>query len=241
MTELAMPRPPEDTPRSAYRVLERRVTVTTAAVLLALAGLAWWRTVGQSGSMSAMVQGFAHVGVAMPFDMTGPVFLAMWTTMMVAMMFPAVAPIVLMHRLVTRRRGEGLAPTFAFGTSYLVVWSLIGLVPLAVLIGFRQVTHDSAWLDRAGGLVLLLAGLYQFSRWKTTCLRACRTPLSFLLTHDFGGGLGGSTSPKRPATTVTTEALPFLSFTSCFGTFWLHSMVKCGSANLSARGRFNQI
>ena len=178
MTELAMPRPPEDTPRSAYRVLERRVTVTTAAVLLALAGLAWWRTVGQSGSMTAMVQGFAHVGVAMPFDMTVPVFMAMWTTMMIAMMFPAVAPIVLMHRLVTRRRGEGLAPTFAFGASYLVVWSLVGLVPLAVLIGFRQVTHDSAWLDRAGGLVLLLAGLYQFSRWKTTCLRACRTPLA---------------------------------------------------------------
>jgi predicted metal-binding membrane protein len=141
-----MPRPAEDTPRSAYHMLERRVTVTTAAVLLALAGLAWWRTVGQSGSMAAMAQGFAHVGVAMPFDMTAPVFMAMWTTMMIAMMFPAVAPIVLMHRLVTRRRGEGL----------------------------------------------LLAGLYQFSRWKTTCLRACRTPLSFLLTHDFGGGLAGA-------------------------------------------------
>lgn len=192
MTELAVTAPPEDTPRSAYRVLERRATVTTAAGLLALAGLAWWRTVGQSHTMSAMVQGFAHVGVAMPFDMTAPVFMAMWTTMMIAMMFPTVAPIVLLHRLVTRRRGEGLAPTFAFGASYLVVWSLAGLVPLAVLLGFRQATHDSAWLDRAGGLVLLLAGAYQFSRWKTTCLRACRTPLSFLMTHDFGGGLAGA-------------------------------------------------
>ena len=192
MTELAVPAPREDTPRSAYRVLERRATVTTVAVLLALAGLAWWRTVGQSHSMPAMVQGFAHVGVAMPFDMTVPVFMAMWTTMMIAMMFPTVAPIVLMHRLVMRRRGEGLAPTLAFGTSYLMVWSLVGLVPLAVLIGFRQVAHDSAWLDRAGGLVLLAAGLYQFSRWKATCLRACRTPLSFLMTHDFGGGLAGA-------------------------------------------------
>ena len=192
MTELAVTAPPEDTPRSAYRVLERRATVTTAAGLLALAGLAWWRTVGQSHTMSAMVQGFAHVGVAMPFDMTAPVFMAMWTTMMIAMMFPTVAPIVLMHRLVTRRRGEGLAPTFAFGASYLVVWSLAGLVPLAVLLGFRQVAHDSAWLARAGGLVLLLAGAYQFSRWKAKCLRACRTPLSFLMTHDFGGGLVGA-------------------------------------------------
>jgi len=69
---------------------------------------------------------------------------------------------------------------------------VVGVVPLAVLIGFRQVTHDSVWLDRAGGLVLLLAGAYQFSGWKATCLRACRTPLSFLLTHDFGGGLAGA-------------------------------------------------
>jgi len=77
MTELVASAPPGDTPRSAYRVLERRATVTTAAVLVALAGLAWWRTVGQSGSMAAMVHGFAHVGVAMPFDMTVPVFMAM--------------------------------------------------------------------------------------------------------------------------------------------------------------------
>lgn len=45
MTELAVTAPAEGTPRSAYRVLERRATVTTAAALLVLAGLAWsrWR------------------------------------------------------------------------------------------------------------------------------------------------------------------------------------------------------
>lgn len=142
--------------------------------------------------MSAMVQGFAHVGAAMPFQMSVFVFLGMWTTMMVAMMFPTIAPIVLLHRMVVRRRGEGIAPTVAFGAGYLVIWAVVGVVPLVVLIGFRHLVQDAAWVERAGGAVLVLAGAYQFTRWKETCLRACRSPLTFLATHDFGGGSLGA-------------------------------------------------
>jgi predicted metal-binding membrane protein len=120
------------------------------------------------------------------------VFLAMWTTMMVAMMFPTVAPIVLLHRLVVRRRGQGLLPTVAFGGGYLLVWAATGVVPLAALVAFRHVAHDTMWVARAGGAVLVLAGAYQFTRWKEACLRACRTPLTFLATHDFGSGLRGA-------------------------------------------------
>jgi predicted metal-binding membrane protein len=187
-----LPEQADDTPRTAYGVLERRATAATVAVLFALAGIAWWFTVGNSHSMAAMVQGIAHAGRAMPFEMAIPVFLAMWTTMMVAMMFPTVAPIVLLHRLVVRRRGEGIGPTLAFGSGYLVVWTAAGLVPLVVLIAFRDLSHASAWADRAGGAVLVLAGLYQFTRWKDACQKACRTPLSFVMTHDFGVGARGA-------------------------------------------------
>jgi predicted metal-binding membrane protein len=192
MTDLAVRAPVEDTPRSSYRVLERRVTLLTVAILLALAGVAWWATVGNVREMDSMVQGFAHVGVAMPFDMSAAVFMSMWATMMVAMMFPTVAPIVLLHRMVLRRRGQGIVPTLVFGAGYLVIWVSVGLIPLAALIGFRHVADGSTWVDRAGGAVLLLAGAYQFTRWKDTCLRACRSPLTFLSTHDFGSGLVGA-------------------------------------------------
>ena len=40
--------------------------------------------------------------------------------------------------------------------------------------------------------MLLLAGAYQFTRWKDTCLRACRSPLTFLATHNFGSGATGA-------------------------------------------------
>jgi predicted metal-binding membrane protein len=178
----------EDSPRSAYVVLERRATLTTVGVLLGLAGLSWWSTVHRAGGMTAMVQGFAHVGTAMPFDMAVPVFMAMWVTMMVAMMFPTIAPIVLVHRMVLRRRQAGVWPTVAFGSGYLLIWAVVGLVPLSILVGFRHASSGSLWVLRAGGAVLVVAGAYQFTRWKETCLRTCRTPLHFLMTHDFGTG-----------------------------------------------------
>jgi predicted metal-binding membrane protein len=192
MSDLALAPGTSDTPRSAYYVLERRVTAATVGMLLALAALGWWVTTARSDEMSGMVSGIADVGRAMPFDMSAAFFLSMWATMMVAMMFPTVAPIVLLHRLVVRKRGQGILPTVAFGGGYLLVWTAAGLVPLAVLVAFRDVADGSTWVLRVGGGVLVVAGAYQFTRWKDTCLRACRSPLTFLATHDFGTGLVGA-------------------------------------------------
>lgn len=181
-----------DTPRLAYTALERRATLATVGILVTLAGVAWWRTIANSGDTQSMVQGFAWVGTAMPFDMGAAVFLAMWTTMMVAMMFPTIAPIVLLHRLVMRRQARGLLPTVTFALGYLAMWSIAGVVPLTALLAFRRISHGSTWIELAAGGVLVIAGGYQFTRWKQTCLRACRTPLTFLSTHDFGTGLHGT-------------------------------------------------
>jgi predicted metal-binding membrane protein len=183
---------PQDTPRSAFGVLQLRVTLALVALLLVLAGVSWWRAADYSHDMSAMVQGVAQVGRDMPFDMTVGLFLSMWVAMMVAMMLPTIAPIVLLHRSVVTRRGQGSLPTVAFVAGYLAVWTAIGFVPLAALIGFRHIVSESAWVARAGGAVLVVAGVYQYSRWKAACLKACRSPLSFLMTHDFGSGSAGA-------------------------------------------------
>jgi predicted metal-binding membrane protein len=182
----------DDTPRSAYRVLAFRATAATVMLLLALAAIAWWYTVGQAHTMSSMVQGLAFVGTAMPFAVSVPVFMGMWMAMMVAMMFPAAAPIVLLHRMVARQRGETLAATGAFVGGYLLIWTATGLLPLTALVAFRHAANGSGWVDPAGGAVLMIAGAYQFSRWKGACLRTCRSPLTFLMTHDFSGGAAGA-------------------------------------------------
>ena len=177
-----------DTPRGAMGLLERRITVGTTAVLLLLAVAAWLITVRQAGDMSGMVTGLAQVGSRIPNNMAAPLFMGMWLPMMVAMMFPTIAPMLLAHRMVVRQRGERWLSTGVFALGYLLVWTVIGLIPLALVLGFRTMTMPPIWLPLAAGIVLISAGMYQFTAWKRRCLRACQTPLSFILSHDFGGG-----------------------------------------------------
>src|ERR1700747_77705 len=121
-------------PASAYAVLERRTAVVMVSVLLSLGALGWLSTVGYAQDMSGMASGLGQIGVQMPVTMTVPLFMAMWVSMMVAMMFPTVAPMVLAHLMVVRQRGEGWLPTVAFVGGYLLVWTVVGVVPLVALL-----------------------------------------------------------------------------------------------------------
>jgi len=67
------------------------------AALLICAAAAWLVTADQAASMSVM-GGVAMLGAGL--------FLATWVVMMVAMMFPSVAPMVLTHARIVRSRGS---------------------------------------------------------------------------------------------------------------------------------------
>ena len=176
------------------QAIERRVVWTTFGVLVVWAALAWALTARTASSMSGMVMGLAQVGSRMPPALSALVFGGMWLAMMIAMMFPTMGPMVAAHRMVTRRRGEGLTSTVAFVGGYLVVWTLAGAVPFVVLLALSRLPHGAAapWIPGTAAAVLIAAGLYQFTPLKTICLRACRTPLGFILTHDFRSGAPGA-------------------------------------------------
>ena len=177
----------------APRGIESRATIAVVAVLVSLAAVAWAITARQAFDMGSMVSGLAEVGQRMPNDMAAPVFMAMWLAMMVAMMLPTVAPIVLAHHMVVGARGEGWLPTAIFIAGYLAVWTAIGLVPLLAFLGFRGMMDPApGWVTPVAGIVLIVAGVYQFTPLKRVCLRACRTPLNFIITHDFGRGSRGA-------------------------------------------------
>jgi predicted metal-binding membrane protein len=177
----------------ARRGVESRATIAVVAVLVALAAVAWAITARQAFDMSSMVSGLADVGQRMPNDMAAPVFMAMWLAMMAAMMLPTVAPMVLAHHMVVGARGEGWVPTAVFAAGYLAVWTAIGVVPLLAFLGFRGLMDPAPrWVTPVAGVVLVVAGIYQFTPWKGACLKACRTPLNFIMTHDFGHGSRGA-------------------------------------------------
>src|SRR6202035_1820315 len=161
--------------------LPRPLATAIIAALLGCAAAAWLISAGQAASMAGM-GGMAMVGAGL--------FLATWVVMMVAMMFPAIVPMVLTHAGVVRSRGEVAVPTAAFVVGYLVAWMVAGLVPLGViqLLGSSIATPLNGWLPRLGGAVVGLAGAYQLTPLKNACLRACRSRLAFVGTHDLGVG-----------------------------------------------------
>jgi predicted metal-binding membrane protein len=163
---------------SSEGALPRPVATAIIAALLGSSAAAWLVVAHQAAAMG----GVAIVGVGL--------FLVTWVVMMVAMMFPAVAPMVLTHAGIVRARGEGTMGTVAFVVGYLVVWTAAGLVLLGViqLLGSSIAAPVDGWLPGLGGAIVVVAGVYQLTPLKTACLRACRSPVDFILSHDFGVG-----------------------------------------------------
>jgi predicted metal-binding membrane protein len=116
-------------------------------------------------------------------------FLVVWAVMMAAMMFPAVAPLLLMHRSMVTRGGAGSVATWAFATGYLLVWVLVGaatwaLVQVGVELGSRLGSAERETVAPiALGATLVVAGVYQFTPIKRSCLRQCQSPVGFLMTR----------------------------------------------------------
>jgi predicted metal-binding membrane protein len=111
--------------------------------------------------------------------------------MMTAMMLPSAAPMVLAHLAVTRRRGDGFGPTLAFVAGFLTVWFGTGVVALAGYRAFAGLPDEAGrpgWLPVLAGIILIIAGAYQFTPWKQACLGKCQSPLGFVIRHDFAGG-----------------------------------------------------
>jgi predicted metal-binding membrane protein len=118
----------------------------------------------------------------------GP-FLGTWTVMMAAMMLPSATPMILLHRLGADGRLRTQLWSAAFVAGYLIVWASVGIIVWGTAMAATAITTPEQRAVAVAAL-LLLAGAYQFTPLKSTCLRACRTPADFLLTH-WHRGLAG--------------------------------------------------
>jgi len=156
------------------------------AALLVLAAAGWAVTAIQAQSMSGMSGMSGMAGIAPASSPPAP-FLSAWVAMMVAMMFPSMAPTVTSFATVgfTRRRaGERVAPAWVFLLGYLAVWSVFGLGAYLLSLIVPDVSMMGPGLRATSpiiaGSILVVAGVYQWSRWKRSCLEHCRSPLAFL-------------------------------------------------------------
>ncbi len=161
-------------------------------LLLALAAASWTLLVWQgTGAEMDMAMGSPTMGLR------APLFLAVWIIMMVAMMFPTAAPMIATFHKVQagkRQRGEAFVSTWIFVAAYLLVWGLAGVAAYAGALAAETVAVRTALSPaiaaRIGGIVLVAAGLYQFTPWKDLCLSKCRTPITFIMTSWRDGTAG---------------------------------------------------
>src|SRR5262249_12258232 len=121
----------------------------------------------------------------------------MWTVMMVAMMVPAASPVILLFAEINRRRKEQQDPfaaTEQFLLGYRTAW--IGFSVLATLAQWGLLTAAlvspmmESTSQALGAGLLLVAGLFQFSRLKYACLAHCRSPIGFLASEWQSGRWG---------------------------------------------------
>ena len=119
--------------------------------------------------------------------------LVRWFVMMVGMMLPSAWPMVAMHKKMATQQGR-LKESYLFASAYVLMWLFFSVAAVLLQWVFQlQKAINPASLTTSttiSVLLLLLAGLFQFSKLKAACLEKCRSPVGFVMRH---------WAPVRPA------------------------------------------
>jgi predicted metal-binding membrane protein len=164
-----------------------------ALTLLAWAYLLWVAALEPGGATMPMSAGMAMAPMSSGSPLTAFAFtFAMWAVMMVGMMTPSATPMILLYARVGRQgaaAGSPIAATGFFAGGYLLAWTAFAIAAAAAQRTLEEallMTPEMASASRPlSGLILIGAGLYQWTSAKDACLRNCQSPLAFL--HRNGG------------------------------------------------------
>jgi len=116
--------------------------------------------------------------------------LAMWAVMMIGMMTPSVAPMILIYARVGRHAvgsGQPFAASGWFACGYLVAWLAFSLAATSAQWALERAALLTPMMESTssllGAIVLIAAGIYQWTPLKETCLSYCQAPLTFIMRH----------------------------------------------------------
>lgn len=125
--------------------------------------------------------------LSMPMSMVGPMgmslgsFLLFWTIMMIAMMFPALAPTASVQFALLRRQVRNTIVycyLLMFLVGYLLIWTIFGLpVFFLALLSENLVLHAPTWGIGLDVALLIAIGLYQIMPLEKRFLSHCNPTL----------------------------------------------------------------
>lgn len=169
------------------------------AGLAAVALLCWAWIVPAALDMQSDMRGLAAWMMPARWDATYAVLIfAMWTVMMIAMMLPSAAPTALLYERVARSGAHGIDPalrTYFFASGYLAVWCGYALAATALQWALSASDLLTPMMHTRGHLLaavlLLVAGVWQWTPLKRRCLQRCRDPVTFIA-REWRTGAGGA-------------------------------------------------
>ena len=180
----------------ALSAVVRRDRLVIGVALAFTGAVAWWYTIYEARRMNltgvceclGMKMGGPELGAWSAASLL-PLFL-MWAVMMLAMMLPSAAPMILTFASVARNRRRAdrpYVPVTVFAAGYVVIWCVFS----AIIAVAQWLLHRAAVLSPEmasasalfAGVLLLVAGVFQFTPLKKRCLTHCRAPLEFIMTR----------------------------------------------------------
>jgi len=175
-------------------LIHAEIVTALASALAASWAFVAWMTLDISHPVVMMMM---PIDASWSWSTVVAVFL-MWAIMMIAMMLPSAAPTLLMFDTIEQRNSPVERQRFRslyFAAAYLAVW-----------IGFSAIATGAQWILQHYGLLtpmivsrsnwltaalLVLAGVYQLTSLKHSCLNYCRSPIGFLMS-EWRDGVGGA-------------------------------------------------
>lgn len=179
-------------PRSGDRVF-------VIAGLVVVIACAWAYLIRASRDMYGRMDGAAAWMMEATWDAKYLLLIfLMWAAMMVAMMLPSALPTILIFHKALRNDSPVHSPSqrsVAFAAGYLLAWFGFSVGATLLQWAFAEAALLSPMMVSAspwfGGAILIVAGVYQWTRLKFACLNHCRSPLAFLM-ENWSPGLRGA-------------------------------------------------
>jgi predicted metal-binding membrane protein len=174
---------PAETHLSAALAQPRRIAILC---VVALTGLGWVALGLMAGSTDPWLALCAPLAAAHSAGLS--LVVPMWMAMTLAMMLPTAGPMILTYAEIAdtaARQREAVVSPLVLTAGYVSVWlgfalaaallqlALIGLMPF-------EAGHASALLASA---LFVIAGVYQFSDLKQSCLTVCQRPFPFFFAN----------------------------------------------------------
>ncbi len=176
------------------------------------------RYAGHSALAEHVHAGAPGAHATLPGALAFAAFVGGWTAMTVAMMLPTALPLITLFRVAVSRRPERAGLVLRLIGGYLGVWALFGVLLYLADAGIHRAVAGVPLLAAGTGyllpVVLLAAGVYQFTPLKDRCLQECRSPLTFIAGHWTG------VAPAREALRLGARHGVF-----CLGCCWTLMLV----------------